>query len=300
MKKKKTAIREPLPDRVFNAVNVALMLLVMVIIIYPLYFIVVASLSNPDTVASGKLLFVPREFYTEGYQKILQHRPIWTGYRNTLLYTLLGTAINLAVTLPAAYALSRKKLYGRGPLMMIFVFTMFFGGGLVPSYILVKQLNIYNTIWALVLPGAASVWNIIVTRTFLQTNIPEELHEATTIDGGSDFQFFFQIVLPLSKAIIAVMGLFYAMGHWNNYFGALIYLDDRNLHPLQLILRDLLVQNQINFEMGSSITSIAERARVAEQMKYGVIIVASLPMIAIFPFIQKYFEKGIMIGSLKG
>ena len=300
MIKHKTAMKEPVSDRIFNIINISVMLLILVVIIYPLYFIILASFSNPDTVATGKLLIIPREFYLEGYDKIFRHKPIWTGYRNTMFYTVLGTAINLAVTLPAAYAFSRKRLFGRGPLMLLFVFTMFFGGGMIPAYILVRQLRIYNTIWSMLLPGAVSVWNIIVTRTFIQSNIPEEMHEAATIDGGTDFQIFFLIVLPLSKAIIAVMGLFCAMGHWNNNFGALIYLDNRDLHPLQLVLRELLVINQINFEIGSNIISIAERARMAEQMKYGVIFVASLPMVLIFPFIQKYVEKGIRIGSLKG
>lgn len=299
-KRPKTLIRDSLPDRIFNIFNITLMTIIMVVIIYPMYFIVLASFSNPDTVASGQLMFWPKELYLDGYKKIFDYKPLWNGYRNTIFYTILGTVINLAVTIPAAYALSRKNLLGRKWITLLFVFTMFFGGGMVPSYILVKQLHIYNTIWAMLLPGAASVWNIIVCRTFMQTNIPEELHDAALIDGCNEFQFFFRIVLALSKAILAVMALFYAMGHWNNYFGALIYLDNKDLHPLQLVLRDLLVQNQIGFEIGSSITSIAERARLAEQMKYGVIIVSSLPMIAIFPFIQKYFEKGIMIGSLKG
>ncbi len=298
--KKSSLIRESLPDRVFNVVNIVLMLLILIIIIYPLYFIILASFSTPETVASGQLLLWPKEFYLDGYKKIFEYEPIWTGYRNTIFYTISGTAINLAVTIPAAYALSRRNLMGRSFLMLLFSFTMFFSGGMIPAYILVKNLNLLNTPWAMILPGAASVWNIIVARTFMQQNIPDELYDASVIDGCNDFQFFFQIVLPLSKAIIAVMALFYAMGHWNNYFSALIYLDNRELHPLQLIIRDLLIQNQIGFEMGSNITGIAERARLAEQMKYGVIIISSLPMMLIYPFIQKYFEKGIMIGSLKG
>lgn len=294
-------MKESLPDHIFNIVNLAIMLFVAVIILYPLYFIILASFSNPDVVNSGKLLLIPKEIYLTGYKKIFEYEPIWRGYRNTIFYTVCGTVINLVVTIPCAYALSRKNLVGRQAIMLIFSFTMFFGGGLVPSYILMKNLHLMNTVWAMILPGAASVWNIIVTRTFMQQNIPEELHEAAVIDGCSDFQFFFRIVLSLSKSIIAVMLLFYAMGHWNNYFGALIYLDNQKLHPLQLVLRDLLLQNQIGTEMSGGVTaSIAEKARIAEQLKYGVIIISSLPMMLIYPFIQKYFEKGMLIGSIKG
>lgn len=298
---KNRLIKESFPDKVFNIVNLLIMIFIVCVILYPLYFIVLASFSNPDTVNSGKLLFFPKELYLDGYKKIFEYAPIWRGYRNTIFYTVCGTAINLAVTIPCAYALSRKNLVGRQAIMLIFSFTMFFGGGLLPSYILMINLHLKNTIWAMLLPGAASVWNLIVTRTFMQHNIPEELHEAAVIDGCNDFQFFFRIVILLSKSIIAVMLLFYAMGHWNNYFGALIYLDNQNLHPLQLILRDLLLQNQIGSEMGGGVTaSIAEKARIAEQLKYGVIIISSLPMIMIYPFIQKYFEKGMLIGSIKG
>lgn len=301
MKNKRSQMKSSTTDRLFNMVNITLMIFIIAIIVYPLYFILMASFSDPNVIASGKVYFLPEEFSLEGYKKILDFAPLWRGYLNTIFYTVVGTLINLICTLPAAYALSRKNLAGRNFIMLLFVFTMFFGGGMIPNYILIKKLHMYNTVWAMLIPGAVSVWNLIVCRTFMQTNIPNELYEASSIDGCNDFQFFFRIVLPLSKPIIAIMILFYALGHWNNYFGALIYLENSDLYPLQLVLRDLLIQNQISFQMGGSAgASIAERAMLAEQMKYGVILVSSLPMIAIFPFVQKYFKKGVLIGSLKG
>jgi putative aldouronate transport system permease protein len=294
-------VKDTAGDRVFNIINMALMVVVCLVILYPLYFVIIASFSSPETVNGGGLQLLPKEFYLSGYKRIFSYMKIWQGYANSLYYTTLGTAINIAVTLPAAFALSRKTMRGRNAFMLLFSFTMFFGGGLIPTYLLIKNMGIQDTVWALVLPGAASVWNIIVTRTFIQTNIPESLFEAARIDGANDFQFFFRIVIPLSKAIIAVMILFYAMGHWNNYFSALVYMDSSDKYPLQLVLQELLVKNQISSQMSTAgMQSIAERAQIAEQMKYGVIIVASLPMMILYPFVQKYFEKGMLIGSIKG
>lgn len=287
-------------DRVFNAVNVLLMLIVMILVLYPLYFIFIASFTDPVIVNSGKVLLYPEKLFWGGYDRIFQYKPLWTGYMNSFLYMFVGTSINLLVTIPAAYAFSRKDLYLRNPLLSLFTFTMFFGGGLIPLYLLIINLRILNTIWAMVLPGALSVWNMIICRTFFQTNLPEELLESAVLDGCTDFQYFFRIVLPLSKVIVAVMVLFYAVGHWNSYFNALIFLNDSSKYPLQIVLRNLLVINQINNEVISDPMGIAQRARLAEQLKYGVIVVSSLPMLMLYPMLQKYFTQGVLIGAIKG
>jgi putative aldouronate transport system permease protein len=299
--KKENFIRLSRSDRVFNIFNTALMVLIVICILYPLYFVLVASMSAPADVAGGGLMLWPKKWSLEGYKKIFTYEPIWRSYMNTIVYTVVGTLINLAITLPCAFALSQKKLVGRTSIMLLFSFTMFFSGGMVPTFLLIKNLNMIDSMWALILPGAASVWNIIVTRSFMQTSIPAELRDAASIDGANDFQYFFSIIIPCSKAIIAVMTLFYALGHWNNYFSALMYLNDEKLYPLQLVLRNLIVQNEINYQMvGTGMTAIADRAMIAEQLKYGVIIIASLPMMLLYPFVSKYLEEGIMIGSIKG
>lgn len=294
------AIRNSKWDRVFNLVNILIMVIVLVLVIYPLYFVIIASVSAPTAVNGGEVIFLPKDITFAGFKKILEYKPIWTGYRNSLFYTIVGTLINLAITLPAGYALSRKKLFGRRPIMLLFAFTMFFSGGMIPTYLVVKQLGMLDTVWAMLLPGACSVYNIIVTKTFMETSIPGELIDASRIDGCSDFTTFLDVVLPLSKPIIAVMTMFYAIGHWNSYFDALIYLNDPEKYPLQLVLRELLLQNQVSSAMTSGgMSSIAERAVIAEQMKYGVIIVACIPMMIMFPFVIKHFKKGVMIGSIK-
>lgn len=297
----KTSIRESRQDAVFNIVNVVLMVIILVVILYPLYFIIIASISSPTAVNGGRVLLYPQEVTVSGYKRILEYEPLWRGYLNSLFYTIAGTLLNLAVTLPAGYALSRRHLFGRRPLLLLFAFTMFFSGGMIPTYMVVKNLGLLNTVWAMLLPGACSVYNIIVTRTFMEMNIPSELIDASRIDGCSDFTTFANVVLPLSKPIIAVMTMFYAVGHWNSYFDALIYLDDEKLFPLQLVLRELLLQSQVSGAMTSGgMSSIAERAVIAEQMKYGIIIVACIPMMILFPFVIKHFKKGVMIGSIKG
>jgi len=221
-----SAIKESKSDRIFNAINIIIMTLVLLIEIYPLIFVVSASISNPDLVNKGEVWFLPKDISFEGYSRVFKDKEIWTGYRNTIFYTLFGTIINLFVTLPAAYSLSRKDFYGRNIFMALFTFTMFFSGGLIPTYLIIKGLGLRDTIWALVLPGAASMYNIIITRTFFQSNIPNEMKEAAEIDGCSNTRLFLTIVLPLSTPIIAVMALFYGVGHWNSYFTALIYIYD--------------------------------------------------------------------------
>ncbi|HHY09631.1 MAG TPA: carbohydrate ABC transporter permease [Firmicutes bacterium] len=290
------------PDRVFDICNKILVWFFILVILYPLIYIVSASFSDPYFVNSGQMWLFPKGFTTEGYRRIFQSREILIGYRNTIFYTLLGTFINLAVTLPAAYALSRTDLVGRGIIMGLFTFTMFFDGGLIPTYLLVRNLGMINTIWSMVLPAAASMWNIIVTMTFFRVNIPPGLEEAAEIDGASHIRIFFQIIIPLSAPIIAVMALFYGVGHWNQFFGALIYLQDRVLWPLQLFLREILIQQKVMTELmqqRGAVEALQEHARIADIIKYAIMIVSSAPLLIIYPFLQRFFVKGILIGSIK-
>ena len=278
-------------------------ILIFLIAVYPLYFVVIASFSEPHLVSTGEVFLIPKEITLEGYQKVLRDEEIWTGYRNTIFYTVFGTALNLAITLPAAYALSRKQLAGRKLFMLLILFTMFFSGGMIPTYILVKGLHLMVTVWALILPCAASAYNIVVARTYFENSIPGELEEAARIDGCSDFKAFFRIILPLSAPIVAVMTLFYGISHWNSYFDGMIYLSDRNLFPLQVILREILSVAQTSASQTMSAedaVTMAEQARIADLVKYVIMIVATAPVMFIYPFVQKYFVKGIMIGSIKG
>ncbi|MEF3311970.1 carbohydrate ABC transporter permease [Paenibacillus sp. GYB004] len=296
-------IRESWSDRVFNLINKLFLLGVLIAVLYPIIYVISASISDPVYVNQGKMWLFPRGITFEGYKRVFQNPEIWSGYRNTVLYTLGGTFINLLFTVPAAYALSRKDLLGRGPMMGLIVFTMFFGGGLVPTFLLVSELGMLNTVWALVIPNAVAVYNLIICRTFFQMNIPRELQESAEIDGCSNTMLFIKIVLPLSAPIIAVMALYYGVAHWNSYFSAIIYLKDRSLYPLQLILREILVQNQMSDAMlmtGDDMEAMAKQARIADIIKYAVMIVSSLPIIIVYPFMQRFFMKGVLIGSVKG
>lgn len=286
-------------DRVFDMFNYALLFIILVIIIYPLIFVISASISNPQLVNSGQMLLWPKDITFLGYQKIFQNENILIGYRNTIFYTLLGTSINLVMTILAAYPLSRRDLAGKNIVMALFVVTMFFSGGLIPTYLLVKKLGMLNSIWALVIPNAVSIWNIIIMRTFFQQSIPNEIQEAAAIDGSSDFHMLLRIILPLSMPIIAVMTLFYSVSHWNAFFNALIYLTDRHMYPLQLILREILIQNQME-NMAGSADSLTDQVLYAQTIKYAVVIVANLPVLMLYPFLQKHFTKGIMVGAIKG
>lgn len=287
-------------DKWFDACMYVILSLLLLVVLYPLYFVVIASISNPDLVNVGDVVLFPKDITLEGYRRIFSDPSIWLGYRNSLIYTVLGTCLNVLLTLTAGYALSRSDLAGRGIFMLIIVFTMFFSGGLIPSYLLVKGLGMLNTIWVMILPNAVSAYNIIITRTFFQSTMPVELLEAAKVDGCSNTRFFLQIVLPVSLPILAVMVLFSAVGHWNSYFQALIYLKDESLQPLQIILRKILISNEASENMVDGLVNQAEVVRMAETMKYGVIIVSSLPVLILYPFLQKYFIKGVMIGSLKG
>ncbi|MGF9698923.1 MULTISPECIES: carbohydrate ABC transporter permease [Paenibacillus] len=300
-----TGIQETRQDKIFLTLNYIYVTIAFLLVAYPLVYMISASISNPKEVASGAMWLFPKDITFEGYQRVLQDQRIWSGYANTILYTVVGTVVNLIFTIPAAYALSRRDLVGRGFFMGVFMFTMFFGGGLVPSYLLIKELGMINSMWALILPSAASVWNIIVSRTFFQGTIPSELQEAAQIDGCSNFKLFFKIVLPLSMPIIAVMALFYGVGHWNSYFSAMIYLNDSAKYPLQLVLRQILVLQEMSAQgsgmMDSSAASaLNNKAEVAALVRYAVIIVSTLPVIIVYPFLQRYFVQGVMIGSVKG
>ncbi|BFH66622.1 MAG: carbohydrate ABC transporter permease [Paenibacillus dendritiformis] len=287
-------------DRIFDAVNYVLLTLVMLIVLYPLLFVLSASVSNPETVLRGEMWLIPKQINFDAYAKIFQNKDILLGYGNTILYTLLGTAINLIMTICAAYPLARKDFLGRGLITGIIVFTMFFGGGLIPTYLLIKNLNMLDTLWVMVIPNAVAVWNIIIMRTFFQQSIPGEIQEAAMIDGCSHIQTLLRIVLPLSMPIIAVMVLFYAVGHWNSYFNALIYLSSKDKFPLQLILREILIQSDSGDMIKLTSESAVKMKMSVEGLKYAVLVVANLPMLVLYPFLQRYFVKGIMIGALKG
>lgn len=307
MKKKLSIPNEPimvqdtLADKIFNVVNLVLLGLITLTVLYPLYFVVVASFTDPNIVNSGTLLLYPVKFYARGYEKIFAYQSLWMGYWNSLVYMVLGTSVNLIVTIPAAYALSRKDFVGRGLLLKIFAFTMFFSGGLIPSYLINTSLGLRGNLWAMILPGALSVWNMMIARTFFESSIPGELLDAAHIDGCSDFRFFFQIALPLAKAMLAVITLYYAVGHWNGYFHALIYLNKESQFPLQLVLRNLLIINQVStMAGGAEMMDMAERLKLVEQLKYGIIVVSSLPLMILYPFLQRFFTKGVLVGSIKG
>ena len=285
-------------DRAFYAVNTVLLALLALIVIYPLYFIIIASFSDPDAVLAGKVILYPMQVTFEGYAKILQRTDVWRGYLNTIIYTALTVVLSLAVTIPGGWALSRKTIPGKKFLMIYFIIPMFFGGGLIPFYNVMSSLGLINTIWAIILPSILSVWNLFMTRTFFESSIPDGLVEAAKIDGAGEFRIFTLLVIPLSKAILAVMALYYAIGQWNSYFNAMIFLQNENLYPLQLVLKEILIASEST--TGGSGETILEQYRTANQIKYVSVIVSSAPVMLLYPFVQKYFAQGVMIGSLKG
>ncbi len=293
-------IRESRVDQIFNLVNYSLLAIFLVVILYPLIYVVSASFSGGAAVISGRVVLWPVDFSLDAYVKIFNYQRIWTGYANSLFYAVVGTTVNIALTLMAAYPLSRRDFYGRNVILGLFIFTMFFNGGLIPSYLLVKDLGMYNTRSAMILPQALSVWNLIIAMTYFKVSIPSELLEAAQLDGCNDFQYFVRILLPLSAPIIAVLSLFYAIGHWNQFFSALIYLSKESLYPLQIILRDILIQSQVDMNMMEDLQSMAAREAMRELLKYALIVVASVPVLMIYPFVQKYFVRGIMLGAIKG
>ena len=287
-------------DRAFHITNTVIMVFICLVTLYPLYYIVVASISDPASIAGGDMLFYPPKLFLGGYVTAFQFEPLMTGYKNSLIYTVLGTMVNLALTIPGAYALSRADMKGRNFFMFLFTFTMFFSGGMIPFYMLLRNLRMTDTIWAMILPGGVSVYNVIVVRTYFQSTLGQELLEASRIDGCNDFKFFFLIALPLSTTIIAVMVVFYAVGHWNSYFNAIMFMNTRSKMPLQAVLRELLILNTITTDMRVNPAEAAEKMKRADQLKYCVIVLASVPVMIMYPFAQKFFTQGVMIGSIKG
>lgn len=289
-------------DKVYLGIIYIFLGLFTICTIYPLVYVVSCSFSSPEALVQGRVFFLPVEFGFQGYQAVFKNGQVWSGYLNTILYTVVGTVIGTAVTMTGAYVLSRREFPIRKGMTALFMVTMFFGGGTIPTYLWLKKLHMLNTIWAIVLPGSFSVWLGIVGRTFIQSSIPEELFDATSLDGGDYIQYFTKVILPLSKPILAVMALNFALGHWNSYYSALLYLNDAGKYPLQIVLRNILIQNTVDLTdmSGMDVNSMLQNQYLSELLKYSLIIVSSLPLLVIYPFIQKYFIKGVMIGSVKG
>lgn len=299
--------RRSLSDRTFNIINTLAVLFLTIIIVYPLLFVISASISDPAAVSTGKMWLWPVDITFNGFKEVFQNSLIWSGYKNTIIYTIVGTSIHLVILLPFAYALSRKEILAKKVILWIVLFTMLFNGGLIPTYLLVKSLGMVDTIWAIVIPGVVGAWSILVARAFFQQSIPDELVEASKIDGASDFYIFWKVVLPLSLPIIAVMALFHAVNLWNQYFGALIYLSDSGKYPLQLILREILIINEVSSggvdgaggDGAGAADGLVDQVKTAALVKYAVIIVSSLPLLIAYPFLQRFFVKGVLIGSVK-
>jgi putative aldouronate transport system permease protein len=291
-------------DVVFDTVVFILLTIILIIVAYPLYWVVISSVSNPSAVSSGDVLWKPIGFTWKGYAEVFKNGAVMRGFLNSVAYTVSGVSVNLIVTLPTAYALSRSVFSGKKPITIFYMITMFFGGGLIPTYLVVKNLHMLNTMWALILPGCLSVYNMIVARTFFKSNISEELYEASEIDGCTQGKFFFKIALPLSKAIIAILVLYYGVGHWNAYFSSLVYISDKDYYPLQLVMRNILITNETALSQTATTKAAREMLREKQQlidvMKYSLIIISSIPVLILYPFIQKHFVKGVMIGSVKG
>lgn len=288
-------------DRIYDVTIYTILTLIMLGTLYPLIYIVSASLSNPWAIVNGELWLLPKDMTLDAYRKVFQNPDIWTGYGNSIIYLVVGTTINVVMTTMGAYALSRKDLVGRHALVLLFTFTLLFNGGLIPTFLIYKNvLGLYNNLWVMVIPSAVSVWNLIVMRTYFQTSIPFELQEAAFIDGCSNIRTLTRIVLPLSMPIIAVMTMYYAVAHWNAYFMALIYLNDEWRLPLQMVIRNLLIQEDMGGLVGSQGESLVDQLLLTEGVKYAVIVVSSLPMLLLYPLVQKHFVKGVMMGAVKG
>lgn len=304
MKQKKKKLSAS--NRTFYLFNTIFWIVVMLLILYPLYLVVIASVSDPDAIVRGEVIWHPVNFSLVGYKAIFKYSEMLHSYWNSFVYTIASVAISIGVTLTAAYTLSRPKFAGKGILNFFFVFTMFFNGGLIPTFLVMKDIGLYNTPWIMILMGCVSVWNLMVARTYIQTSIPQELYEASMLDGANHFQYFFQIVLPLCKTIIAVLVVYYGVSKWNDYFTGLVYLRNRDLLPLQTVLREILATLQVDktgdymMSMADSAASMNEAVRIANVAKYCIIVVATGPVVILYTFMQKYFEKGVMIGSLKG
>lgn len=296
-KKEGSLKRRHLGDKVFYLINSIILGLLALIILYPLYFIIIASISDPDAVLAGKVVLYPVNITLSGFHKIIERQDVWRGYLNTIIYTAITVILSLVVTVPAGWALSRKTLPKKKLFMVFFIIPMFFGGGLIPFYNVMSSLHLINSMWAVILPSILSVWNLFMTKTFFESSIPGGLIEAAKIDGAGQFRIFLSVVLPLSKAILAVMALYYAVGQWNSYFNAMIFIQNEDLYPLQLVLKEILIASEST--VGGSGETILEQFRLANQLKYVSVIVSSVPVLMLYPFVQKYFAQGAMIGSLK-
>ena len=294
------AIKPSRGDRIFDVLNVVVLLLVFVFVMFPLIYTVSCSLSDPGMVVGGKIVLLPRKVTLIAYERVFKNQLLLSGYINTIVYTLLGTAINLFLTTITAYPLSRRDFKARRPITLLFTFTMLFSGGLIPTYLLVSSLGLVNTMWALLLPGAISAWNMLIMKNFFQSSIPLELYESARIDGADNIRILTSIVLPLSMPIIAVMVMYYGVSHWNSYFDALIYLNDRFKYPLQLVMRSFFLNTDYAEQGAAGDESGVTALLVAETMKYAIIVVASLPMLCLYPFLQRFFVKGVMLGAIKG
>jgi len=299
LKRRSTAIKDTTSDKIYYFICYAVITTLMLVVLYPLIYIVSASFSSAEAITGGKMWLWPVDISLVGYKYVLQYDAIWLGYRNTIFYTVVGTMINVVMTMTCAYGLSRPGMPGRRFLSFIFTFTMIFKGGMIPNYILMKDLKLLNTVWSMLIPGAISVYNLTVARTYIENNIPKDLLEAAHIDGCSDFRFFFSMVIPLSKPIIAVLLLMYGSAHWNAYFNAFLYLTDKNLYPLQIFLRQILVQGNLSADMLDP-EAMAQMQTLQQILKYTVIVISTAPMLCLYPFVQKYFQQGMMIGAVKG
>lgn len=295
-----TMVKSSSADKRYDILNNSLLILAFIVIFYPLLYVVICSFSSVQAIYEARVWVWPVGFNVEAYKQVFGYPPIMTGYKNTIIYTVVGTFVNVVVTIAAGYPLSRKDLKGRNLIMFLFTFTMIFNGGLIPTYLVVRNLGMLNTRWAMIIPTAMGVYNVIISRTFFQSNIPDDLLDAAKIDGASDIQFIWHVVLPLSGAIIAVISLFYAVEHWNAFFNAFIYLSSQRLYPLQIFLRDLLIMNEMNSDMIVDPKVMQAMTERRELLKYALIVVSSAPILCLYPFIQKYFVKGVMIGAIKG
>ncbi len=292
-------IKESKGDAIFHIVNCFILFLLVLLVIYPLYFIIIASISDPDLILQGEVFLYPLGITFSGYERLLQEELIWSGYLNTIIYTVLGTLFNIVLTIPTGWALSRNFLPGRKWFMGFFIFTMFFSGGLIPYYLICSSLGLVDNPLILIIGGGISVYNVFMCKAYFNSNVPKEILEASQVDGAGPFRTFFNIVLPLSKPLISVMVLFYAVGHWNNYIDALIFITNEDYFPLQLVLKNILVSVESQSSSGSSSETILEQLRIANQIKYSSIVVSTLPIIILYPFVEKYFDKGFLVGSFK-
>lgn len=296
---KKTFFKKSLADKAFDMVNALMMLFVFAVTLYPVIIIVSSSFSSAEALMAGKVTFLPVDFTTEGYRAVFRNATIWTGLKNSVIYTVVGTAVNMAVTILAAYPLSRSDFKPKAVVSLMFAFTMWFNGGLIPTYLLVKNLGMFNSRLAMIVPTALNVWNMVIVRTYFKTNVAGEMLEAAKIDGSNDWQYLLKIAVPLSKPVIAVIALYYAVANWNVFMQAYIYLQTPDLFPIQVVLRDILLLSQTQ-ELAGDVVSGTNARLLSELLKYSVVVVASIPMIIIYPFVQKYFVKGIMVGGVKG